>query len=334
MAEIIKGLISVIVPVYKVEEYLEKCVDGILAQTYTDLEVILVDDGSPDRCGEICDNYAARDSRVTVIHQENGGLSAARNAALLIAKGEFVAFVDSDDFIDNDMYRTLYDRARQTGSDVVECNLHHTFPNYEDTETVEKYYDKKTLLCFGRCVVWNKIYRSELLRRAGASFPLGLYYEDIEFYAKLIPHIKGYEYVDIAPYHYLQRTNSINNFSTVRTREIFTILRNITDYYKANGFYEEYHEALEFFYTRILLCSSFSRMCNIPDGEIRSNALAANWRLLVETYPNWRKNAILKAQRTKHGIFMRSVNSVTYKIYSVVFPAAYSLKRKIAVRKR
>lgn len=96
--------LSIIVPVYKVEPYLHRCVDSILAQTFTDFELILVDDGSPDNCGAICDEYAAKDSRILVIHKENGGLSDARNAGLDIAKGEYIGFVDSDDYISPQMY--------------------------------------------------------------------------------------------------------------------------------------------------------------------------------------------------------------------------------------
>ena len=101
------GMISVIVPIYGVDKYLEECIESIISQTYTKLEVILVDDGSPDRCGEICDRYAEMDNRITVIHQKNGGAAAARNAGLRIATGEFVAFVDGDDYLEPDAYEYL-----------------------------------------------------------------------------------------------------------------------------------------------------------------------------------------------------------------------------------
>ncbi len=323
------NLISVIVPIYNVEEYLERCVDSILAQDHKDIELILVDDGSPDRCGEMCDTYAAQDSRVTVIHQQNAGLSGARNSGLRIAHGEFVLFVDSDDYIDSDMCSTLIKKAYETGADIVECNLHHTYQNSEDTEIVEKYFDKHALLCMGRCIVWNKLYRRSILLKADAWFPLGLYYEDLEFYAKLIPHINRYEYVDIAPYHYVQRSNSINNFSTTKTMQIFQILKNITDYYKDNGFYAEYEEALEFLYTRILLCSSFLRMCGIKDAAQRKTALLQNWSTLVNAFPKWRKNRILKIQKSHQAIYMRTVGKATYRLYSLIFPAVRSIKNKI-----
>lgn len=116
-------LISVIVPVYKVEEYLAACVDSILAQTYENLEIILVDDGSPDNCGKICDSYAKKDSRIKVIHKENGGVSSARNAALDVINGEYVGFVDSDDTVRPEMFETLYKKIVENSADVAICKF-------------------------------------------------------------------------------------------------------------------------------------------------------------------------------------------------------------------
>ena len=113
------ALLSVIVPVYRVEQYLHKCLDSLVNQTYRDLEIILVDDGSPDTCGAICDAYAARDGRIRVIHQENRGLSGARNTGLDHARGEFVAFVDSDDYLEQDMYAQLMAAAVGESADIV-----------------------------------------------------------------------------------------------------------------------------------------------------------------------------------------------------------------------
>ena len=114
-------LISVIVPVYKVEDCLDKCVRSIAGQTYTDLEIILVDDGSPDRCGAICDAWAQKDSRVHVIHKQNGGLSDARNAGMKIATGQFVSFIDSDDWIDPDFLEVLMTAMKEQNAQIAEC---------------------------------------------------------------------------------------------------------------------------------------------------------------------------------------------------------------------
>ena len=117
--------LSIIVPVYKTEKYLPKCIDSILSQTFTDFELILIDDGSPDRCGEICDEYAAKDGRIIVIHQENRGVSAARNAGLDIARGEYIGFVDSDDWIEPEMYKVLVESCVNNKSDISMCGINY-----------------------------------------------------------------------------------------------------------------------------------------------------------------------------------------------------------------
>jgi len=140
-----KNLISVIVPVYKAEAYLEACVNSILAQTYTQLEVILVDDSSPDGSGTLCDLMAERDARIRVLHKENGGVSSARNAGLDIAQGEYIAFVDSDDTIDNDMYEKLYMRLKETGADMGVCGYKMVYKEYKRMKRVpvERVYSAK-----------------------------------------------------------------------------------------------------------------------------------------------------------------------------------------------
>lgn len=333
MAVNTEGLISIIVPVYNVEQYFEKCADSIVNQTHKNLEIIFINDGSTDSSGEICDKYAASDPRVTVIHQQNAGMSVARNRGLEIAGGEYIGFVDSDDFIDRGMFQALYDKAAETGSDIVECNFHHTYKNGEDTEAVERYYDKKSLICLGRGVPWNKIYRRALIEQTGARFPPGLYYEDMEFYIKLIPFVGKYSYVDIAPYHYVQRASSVNNYSTERTKHVFQILKNINAYFEQNGLYEEYSDILEFYWARVLLCSSFSRMCAITDASARKGILRENWEALTERYPEWRGNPVLRGQKSKQAVFMRSVNAATYRIYSRIFPAMLKVKLKFAMKR-
>jgi len=330
----LEGLISIITPVYNAEVYLEKCVSSIISQTYRELEIILINDGSVDCSGEICNRYASLDKRVVVIHQENAGMSAARNRGLEIAKGEYIGFVDSDDFIDPDMFQVLYDKAVETESDIVECNFHHTYRTGEDTEIVEKYYDKERLICLGRGIPWNKIYRHDLIQKTGARFPVGLYYaEDMEFYTKLIPFVDIYSYVDIAPYHYVQRAMSATNRSE-RTKHIFQVMNNITVYFKQNGIYTEYFDALEFLFARVLLCSSFLRICNISDTATRKAILHDNWNTLTKQYPEWRKNVILKGQKSKQALFMRSVNAFTYKVYSEIFPIICAANRRFSSKSK
>lgn len=167
--------LSIIVPVYKVEKYLPKCIDSILAQTFTDFELILVDDGSPDRCGEICDEYAGKDSRIRVIHQKNQGVSVARNAGLDIAKGKYIGFVDSDDWIEPKMYETMISTAEKEQSDIVICGIRHyneenvfiydeltAFGKYNNEQMLKYLYSMPNIL--GGCI-WNKIYRFSKIKK-------------------------------------------------------------------------------------------------------------------------------------------------------------------------
>lgn len=160
-------MISVIVPVYNVELYLRKCIDSILAQTYRDLEILVVDDGSTDGSGKICDEYK-KDERVRVFHTENRGLSATRNLGLDKATGEWIGFVDSDDWIEPDMYEVLFRKAEETEADVVECGCHadYTTTSYEHRaiqRTVSGIDAVKALIRSEiRTQVWNKIWRRHL----------------------------------------------------------------------------------------------------------------------------------------------------------------------------
>lgn len=147
-----KPILSIIVPVYNVEKYLAKCLDSILAQTFTDFEVIAVNDGSLDNCGKILDEYSLKDSRIKVIHKENGGVSSARNSALDVAQGEYIGFVDPDDYISVDMYEHLMNEAKSGDYDIVQCNcalvgINGNISYYMDNIKSREYTDTKDMIC-------------------------------------------------------------------------------------------------------------------------------------------------------------------------------------------
>ncbi len=211
------ALISVIVPVYKVEDYLDKCVESIVAQTYTNLEIILVDDGSPDRCGEMCDEWAKKDSRIRVIHKENGGLSDARNAGMDIASGEYIAFVDSDDWIHPCFIDSLRRVVKEHGAQIAACGVRFV---YGDRDTAEEkeiasavvYTAEQALetLIYGkgfRAVAWNKLYHRSLVENE--RFPVGKYHEDEYFSYKIIGKADKLAFVETEMYYYLQRSSGI-----------------------------------------------------------------------------------------------------------------------------
>lgn len=325
-----KGLgmvkVSVITAVYNVEAYLEKCLDSLLAQTLPELEIIAVNDGSTDGSQQILERYMEKTDKLKCFYKENGGAAAARNYGLQFATGAYVGYVDSDDFVDAEMFQVLYEKAVSNDSDIVECNLRHTYATGEDIEVMERFYKRGELLCFGRYVVWNKLYRRDWLMESKAGFPAGYIYEDVAFVANLTPYIRRYDYVDIAPVHYVQRRSSINNSTSEKTMHILPVLRYIVEFYKENGFYETFETELEYLHARILLCSSLSRMCHMRQPELRKRALRENWSALVSAYPQWRKNPILRTQKTHQAIFMKTVNAVTYRIYGVILPVVYRIK--------
>ena len=208
-------VISIIVPVYKVEAYIRKCVDSILQQSYRHLDVILVDDGSPDLCGRICDEYAARDRRVRVVHKANGGLSSARNAGLAVAQGDYLGFVDSDDWVDPDMYAYLLDHALESGADITVCGRVEEYQGksrrccWTEPKLLDREQAMRALLedDVMQSYAWNKLWKKEVFQ--GIRFPEGRNYEDIAVVHRAYNRADRVLCLPEAKYHYLQRRESI-----------------------------------------------------------------------------------------------------------------------------
>jgi len=211
--------ISVIVPVYNVEKYLNRCVDSILAQTYQNLEIILVDDGSPDNCPQICDDYGQKDLRIKVIHKENGGLSSARNAGLDIATGDYIGFVDSDDYVAPDMYSCLYNRIKGTETYIANCMYVRAFdsgettpsrvPHHTDEDIATQDYLEELLLHVGDVSVCSKLFPRVLI--GDLRFIEGKLNEDLLFMIQLMRNIQGIKFVGSLGYYYYVREKSITS---------------------------------------------------------------------------------------------------------------------------
>ena len=211
------SLISIIVPIYKVEKYLDKCVDSIVNQTYQNLEIILVDDGSPDNCPRMCDDWTKKDSRIKVVHKPNGGLSDARNAGMKIATGEYVAFIDSDDYIAYEFIEKLYSVMINEQSDIVECDV----VRFNEGETpvcatekivTESFETEKSLSLLMaekgfHQHVWNKLYKSDIALLV--SFEKGKLNEDEFWTYQIFGKAEKVTKVNLPMYFYLQRGSSI-----------------------------------------------------------------------------------------------------------------------------
>lgn len=216
------NLISLIVPIYKVEKYLSYCIESIIKQTYPNIEVILVDDGSPDNCGKICDEYAKKDERIIVIHKENGGLSDARNAGLKLAKGQYVSFIDSDDMVHKGMVEMLLKVIKKFDADVAVCDYITVDEKSEYCDSSEAnseelclnneeflhctYLNKKHGMEF---VAWGKLYNINLFKDNNIEYPVGKLHEDTYTTYKLLYYAKKIAFCGEPMYYYRIRNGSI-----------------------------------------------------------------------------------------------------------------------------
>lgn len=214
-----EDLISIIVPVYNVEPYIERCVDSIIGQTYKNIEIILVDDGSPDNCPKICDEYAKKDNRIKVIHKENGGLSDARNEGIKVANGKYVGFVDSDDWVHESMFERLYHELISNDADISCCKLIRCT---DEGKKIEKKFDNKITqynqmeylkkffkIGSQECVYYapNKLYKKKLLEED--QYPINLTSEDVVGTYKVLLKCKKIVEINYPYYYYFYNTDSI-----------------------------------------------------------------------------------------------------------------------------
>lgn len=311
--------ISVIVPFYNVEGYIEKCLETLVNQTFQDIEIILVNDGSKDRSEEIAKKFANRyENKIVYLEKENGGLSSARNFGLAHARGEYVAFVDSDDYIEKNMYEKMYNLIIKERSDMVECDFYWEYPNKKKIDTGKLYNNKNQMLENVRVVAWNKLIKKEIIDKHGIEFPNGYQYEDVEFTYKLIPYIQKVSFLKEPMVHYIQRTKSISNSQNEKTMQIFDVLEHVINYYKENGLYKNYEKELEYIYVRYAFCSSLKRIMKIEDEELKDKLIKKTWDIVNEKFPNWKENEVLKKNKTLKNIYLRTLNKNTYNLYTLI----------------
>ena len=306
--------VSLIIPVYNVENYIEKCLNSVVNQTLKDMEVIIVNDGSKDLSKQKIQKYLEKYPWIKYLEKENGGLSDARNYGMPYATGKYIAFLDSDDYVEETMYEEMYNIAEKENADMVDCDFVWEYPNRKRKDIGKIYKTKKEMIEKCRVVAWNKIIKREILEKTKIKFPVGLRYEDMEFFYKLVPYINKVSFIKKCFVHYVQRENSIANTQNVRTKEIFIILDNVISYYKEKGLYDEYRDELEYIYVKFLLCSSLKRISKIAEKKERKQAQKETWDNINKKFPNWRKNPILKKKNLKN-LYIKSNNKVTFKNY-------------------
>lgn len=271
--------ISVIIPVYNVEKYIKKCVDSVLCQTYTELEIFLVDDGSPDACPAICDEYAAKDSRVKVIHKPNGGLSDARNAALDVMTGQYVTFVDSDDYLAPDAIETLYAALIKTDADIAVGNMKGVT---EDGEISDFYTPaaeetgltgEEILSTLNQPCAQNRLYKKDIF--AELRYPKGRLYEDVFIYHGILAQTKKIVLTGTTVYYYLIRGGSIMHGEyNIRFTDIIDAIKGRYEWLDSIGQTKLANEARLFIYSRVAVAYAHLDK-NIPEHKKRLDEITA-----------------------------------------------------------
>lgn len=291
-----KPLISVIIPVYMVENFLECCIRSVICQTYKNLEIILVDDGSPDNCSTICDKYAALDSRIIVIHKKNNGAGSARNDALKVCKGDFISFVDSDDYISKYFYEYLLSLF-EDGIDIAECEYGYCDTDnfvFDVPDIVDKHmysFDTKSALKehinnhYFQQVIWNKLYRRNVVQ--DFFFPENTSIDDEYWTYKVISKAKKLVHSNLKLYAYRQQDLSISHTLRYESRKESIIAKTMR------------HNYLRQLFPELLECSSYSIWCScVFESQLMKKNSRINYKEMKsfakDTAKKYRVNSLLR----------------------------------------
>lgn len=323
---IMKDLISIIVPVWNVEKYLSKCLDSILAQTYSNYEIVIVNDGSPDNSQTIINKYAKKyPKKIRAFIKTNGGLSDARNFGIKKAKGEYLIFVDSDDTIESTMVEKMYDFAKENDYDIVACGTKLVFDDGGHKEIRARFYlnDINYLdYIISVPTACNKIYKRHLFDK-NYQFKKGIFYEDLELIPSFVIKTSKIGYIEKSFYNYYQRTGSIMLQPVFNNKllDIFTSLDSLTNRFKLNNVYDEYYEEIEYLYIEHLLYSAALRFSMYKEGAKYINKIN---EIINNKYKNWHKNkyyqrkslifkVVCHLTRLRCSIILRKLNRIKNK---------------------
>lgn len=319
------SLVSVIVPIYNVERYLNRCINSIINQSYQNLEIILVDDGSPDNCPQICDEWKKRDRRIKVFHKRNGGLSDARNCGLEQATGEYIAFVDSDDYIGKTMYETMITAIEKTGSNLACCGRFYKSFNGEkksrclEHQVVMSDYEAIHELLNNGCVeeaVWDKLYRKELWNEL--RFPLNEINEDIVVMPELIRRSKQVVHVALPFYYYCYNENSITKSGYNSKKDVmFKHLEELTKYIKE--YYSTEINTVDVIKARYAMTTLFSIV--LADEKEK---FSVSYRKYIDIL----RNSYMEMLKCKN--FMRKQKIEALLLIMGVYKPIWTIKKKVA----
>ncbi len=310
--------VSVIIPVYNVENYLEKCLDSLVNQTLKEIEIIVVNDGSSDNSQKIIDKYVKKyPNQVISINQENGGQGAARNTGISYASGEYIGYVDSDDYVEKNMYEEMYNKAKSENADIVICGNNIVS---EDNELLGQ-NDADIQFLLGQMAVWNKIYRRELIIKNKIEFRSKVWYEDLDFTMKVYFLSKKISYVNKYLYNYLLRNGStMNNNNLERNLEIIQSIDSLLNFCKNKKIYKKNVEEIEFISVYHAYIFAICRVLNTKNTmKSKKNVINQLTDYVKHNFPNFKKNRYLKILPFKRKLLYHLINFRLYIIIIMMF---------------
>lgn len=314
-----KYKVSVIVPVYGVEKYIDKCLNCLVNQTLEDIEVIVVNDGTKDNSQKIIDKYVKKyPNKVKSFIKENGGQGSARNYGLKKATGEYIGYVDSDDYVEFDMYEKLYNKAKENNLDIVICGNYNVSEDYKskkiDLEFI-KYNDNKLNALLGKKAVWNKIYKKNIVENL--EFRSKVWYEDFDFSIKAICNAKKIDYINEPLYDYLIREGStMNNSNIERNLEIIDAFNEIIKDKK----YKKYYDILEFLAVDHIYISAVVRVINArADKQKKLEVINKLIDYMNNNFDNFRNNKYIETLSRNRKVIYNLINKKRYGLVKLIF---------------
>ena len=312
--------VSVIVPVYNTENYIDKCLSSLENQDLEEIEVIIINDGSTDNSkNKIMPYIKNNPNKFKYYEKENSGLGATRNYGITKAQGEYIGFVDSDDYIEKTMFKKMYDIAKNQNLDFLECGIVYEYKDKRKNVNENFKKNKRDLYINAQAMVCNKIFKLDIIREHNVKFAENLRYEDLQFFYTFIPYINRFSYTNDIFYHYIQRENSIINSQNDKNSDIFKVLSNVIKEYKDREEYEKWKIELEYLYIRILLGSSFLRIIKINEKSVRKDLIEKTIYELEKQYPKWKKNEILIDIKGKKNVYFKIINKKNIKLFAFLF---------------
>jgi glycosyltransferase involved in cell wall biosynthesis len=333
-------MLSVIVPVYDTAAYLRQCMDSLLAQTFDDLEIIVVDDGSTDDSPRIIADYARENAGVVVVRKPNGGLADARNHGIGAARGEYVGFVDSDDYVSPDMYALMCERARATDADVVVCGM----TGVDASGHAECAYDEGPASAFGVCLAespslivtcgpsaCDKIFRTRLFTERRLSFPVGTAFEDLATTYSLFAHANRIEKVDEPLYFYRRaRSGSITGSYDRRYEQLAGALETMYGRFASDGMFDTFREPiLEMAFAHLIL-GRYADFFPYASPSAKTAYIDGAFEHLGRYFPGWRRDPVVRGACTSWWQYAVSTRPGLLKLYAAIPPRpALSLSRRL-----